>query len=133
MVSFHLSVSISINFLEKKCEKCLRQYCRYCGKRSKQYFIKLKTSLINSKVLLLLMYLSILFCNVQNNSYIAQWLENFAFIVQLLLIMTHVCKQWIQIKHSICILSLCMRPMHCTNRRKNVNLSTFASNRSKRG
>ena len=67
-ISFHLSLSISVNFLEKKlCEKCLRQYRRCFGKRNKQYFIKLKISLINSKVFLLFMYLSILSCNVYNN------------------------------------------------------------------
>ena len=32
-ISFHLSLSIPVNFLEKKlCEKCLRQYCKCCGK-----------------------------------------------------------------------------------------------------
>ena len=69
-ISFHLSLSISVDFLAKKlCEKCLHQYCRCCGKRSKQYFIKLKVSLNNSKVFILFMHLSILFCNVYNNLY----------------------------------------------------------------
>ena len=46
-------------------------------------------------------------------TYIAQWLEYFVFIAQLVLIMTHVCKRRIQIKHPICILSLCRRSLHC--------------------